>query len=75
MSIEIGFTNDESNTQYAPLAVLSAYYRHKNLLLPLQEMNSWQKKDFFSARKANSGLFEHFSRLCHANRSQLKDTS
>jgi len=51
MSIEIGFTNDGSNTQYAPLAVLSAYYQRKNLLLPLQEMNSWQKNAPFLRKK------------------------
>ncbi len=74
MSIQIGFTNEAYNTQYAPLAVLSAYYQREKLLLPLLEMSSWQKKDFFFAREANSGVFEHFGRLCHANRSQLKAT-
>ena len=52
MSIKIGFTNETYNTQYAPLAVLSAYYQRKKLLLPLHEMSSWQKNGLFPLKRS-----------------------
>lgn len=38
MNIEIGLTENEVNTQYAPLAMLLAHYHSKNKLEPLQEV-------------------------------------
>ena len=52
MSIEIGFVNEEYNTQYAPLAVLSAYYQREKLLLPLEKMSSWQKNGLFPLKRS-----------------------
>jgi hypothetical protein len=52
MSIQIGFTNEAYNTQYAPLAVLSAYYQREKLLLPLLEMSSWQKNGHFLRKRS-----------------------
>ena len=47
MTIEIGLTEEVSNTQYAPLAVLSAHYQQNNMLEPLQSMLTVQKKRDF----------------------------
>lgn len=47
MTIEIGFTKEACNTQYAPLAVLSAYYQEKKMLEPLKKISNWQKKREF----------------------------
>ncbi|MCP4421636.1 MAG: hypothetical protein GY805_33915 [Chloroflexi bacterium] len=48
MSIEIGFTDKFTNTQYAPLAVLSAYYQTNQLLEPLNQVPIPMKTRFFS---------------------------
>ena len=48
MSIEIGFTNEFSNTQYAPLAVLCAHYQTNQLLEPLQQVQIPMKTRIFS---------------------------
>jgi len=52
MSIEIGYTNEKYNSQYAPLAVLSAYYQRKKLLLPLLAMSAWQKNEPFLHKRS-----------------------
>lgn len=57
MSIEIGFTNEAYNTHYAPLAVLSTYYQRKKLLLPLYEMDSWQKNELFLLKRSSFRSF------------------
>ena len=36
--IEIGFTDELTNTQYAPLAILSEYYQQNQTLENLQEV-------------------------------------
>jgi hypothetical protein len=52
MTVEIGFTEELTNSQYAPLAALSAYYQQKNLLEPLARTEiSMRKRDFTSADK------------------------
>lgn len=38
MAIEIGFTDELTNTRYAPLAVLSAHYQQNHALQPLEEV-------------------------------------
>lgn len=38
MRIEIGFTDELTNTQYAPLAVLSACYQQQSTLKPLAQV-------------------------------------
>jgi hypothetical protein len=38
MSLAIGFTDEFTNTQYAPLAVLCAHYQATQLLEPLQQV-------------------------------------
>lgn len=48
MSIEIGFTDEFTNTQYAPLAVLCAHYQTNQLLEPLHQVPIPQKTRVFS---------------------------
>ena len=48
MSIEIGFTKKEINTQYAPLAVLLAHYQTNRTLEPLEKVRIGMKKRDFS---------------------------
>jgi hypothetical protein len=47
MTIEIGLTEQVSNTQYAPLAVLGAHYQENKMLEQLQSMQTGQKKRDF----------------------------
>lgn len=49
MSIEIGITDGVTNTQFAPLIALSAYYQQKQVLEPLRNVTIWQKKRDFQA--------------------------
>ena len=48
MSIEIGLTDEITNTQYAPLAVLCAHYQTKQLLDPLRQVQIPMKTRIFS---------------------------
>lgn len=48
MSIEIGLTKKESNTQYAPLAVLLAHYQTNRTLDPLKKVQIGMKTRDFS---------------------------
>jgi hypothetical protein len=48
MNLELGLTDHQINTQYAPLAVLSAHYQHQNMLKPLTEVVVTQKKRDFT---------------------------
>jgi hypothetical protein len=50
MTIEIGFTEKAYNTQYAPLAVLSAHNQQKKMLEPLKNISNWQKKREFQSQ-------------------------
>jgi hypothetical protein len=52
MTVEIGFTEELINSQYAPLAALSAYYHQHHLLKPLTGVEiPMRKRDFPSADK------------------------
>lgn len=52
MTLEIGFTNELTNTQYAPLAVICAHYQQHHTLDPLQQMHiPMRKRDFSPADK------------------------
>ncbi len=52
MVVEIGFTDELTNTQYAPLAVLCAHYQQHNRFAPLTEVTiPMPKRDFSSADK------------------------
>jgi hypothetical protein len=52
MNLEIGFTQDQINTQYAPLAALSALYQANHILEPLAQVNIPMKtRDFSPADK------------------------
>jgi hypothetical protein len=54
MTIEIGFTDELTNTQYAPLAVLSALYQRNSVLDPLGQVQIPMKiRDFSPADKLN----------------------
>ena len=47
MEIKIGFTEQLTNTSYAPLAALFAHYQHQNLLEPLRGVQiPMHKRDF-----------------------------
>lgn len=48
MSIEFGFTDEYTNTQYAPLAVLCAHYQANQLLEPLRQVQIPIKTRVFS---------------------------
>ena len=48
MSIEIGYTDKQVNTQYAPLAVLLAHYQTNQTLEPLEKVQIGMKKRDFS---------------------------
>lgn len=48
MSLEIGFTDEFTNTQYAPLAVLCAHYQSNQLLDPLKQVPIPMKSRVFS---------------------------
>jgi hypothetical protein len=48
MSLAIGFTKDQINTQYAPLAVLSALYQANHILKPLTQVEIPMKTRDFS---------------------------
>jgi hypothetical protein len=52
MNIKIGFTENLTNTSYAPLAALFAHYQHKKLLEPLQQVQiPMHKRDFEPSSK------------------------
>jgi hypothetical protein len=47
MKINFGFTDELTNTSYAPLAALFAHYQHHNLLQPLENVQiPMRKRDF-----------------------------
>ncbi len=48
MTIEIGFTDELTNTQYAPLAALSVHYQQNHVLAPLQQVQIPMKERDFS---------------------------
>ena len=52
MTIEIGFTEELTNSQYAPLAALCAHYQQKHVLQPLAGVEiPMRERDFGSAGK------------------------
>ncbi len=52
MTIEIGLTHDLTNTQYAPLAALSAHYQQNHTLEALEQVQmAMKKRDFSPADK------------------------
>jgi hypothetical protein len=52
MTIEIGFTDELTNTQYAPLAVICAHYQQHHTLDPLQQVHiPMRERDFCPADK------------------------
>jgi len=44
MTLEFGLTDELTNTQFATVAALAAYYEAQNALEPLQSVTSAQKK-------------------------------
>lgn len=50
MTIEIGFTDELCNTQFAPLALLMAHYKQNQRLQPLDRVQIAMKKRDFSAQ-------------------------
>jgi hypothetical protein len=57
MNIEIAFTDELTNTQYAPLAYISAHYQVTHTLRPLEEMLIPMKtRDFSPADKLEQVL-------------------
>jgi hypothetical protein len=52
MTLEIGFRNELTNTQYAPLAVLCAHYQQHHILDPLTQVQiPMRERDFSPADK------------------------
>lgn len=57
MRIEIGLTEKQVNTQYAPLAALLAYYRQEQVLAPLEQVPiAFKRYDFSAADKLGQVL-------------------
>lgn len=50
MNIEIGFTQELTNTRFAPLAILSAHYQEQNLLKPLEQVQIPMRERYFSSK-------------------------
>ena len=50
MNLEIGFTEELTNTQYAPLAVISALYQAHNILKPLEQVQIPMRERYFLAK-------------------------
>jgi hypothetical protein len=48
MNLEFGLTDDFCNTQYAPLAALSAHYQHNPMLATLEKVDLGMKTRDFS---------------------------
>jgi hypothetical protein len=48
MNLSIDLTSDPVNTQYAPLAVLSALYQQENWLEPLQRVKIGMRERYFT---------------------------
>lgn len=48
MALEFGLTNELTNTQFAPVAALAAYYQAQNVLAPLQSVPSAQIRGDFT---------------------------
>jgi len=62
MRIEIGFTNELTNTQFAPLAILSAHYQRNQTLEPLQRVQIPMKtRDFSPTDKLIQVLWSIFA--------------
>jgi hypothetical protein len=57
MDIKFGFTNELTNTSYAPLAALFAHYQRHNLLQPLENVQiPIRKRDFGPPEKLKQVL-------------------
>jgi hypothetical protein len=57
MQLQFGLTQELTNTQYAPLAALLAYYNAERVLEPLQSVTSaTQNGDFSLAEKLEQTL-------------------
>lgn len=76
MNIKIGFTDELTNTSYAPLVALFAHYQHNNLFEPLQSVRIPMRKGDFEPHEkfiqvllsilaSCKTLFEVNSRLKH----------
>lgn len=48
MTLEFGFTDELTNTQFAPVAALAAYYEAQNVLAPLQSVTAASQRGDFS---------------------------
>ena len=48
MPVEIGLTDELTNTQYAPLAALFVHYQQNQVFRPLEQMQKWGKERDFS---------------------------
>lgn len=48
MRLQFGLTSDLTDTRYAPLAALAAYYKAENVLAPLQSVTSASKTGDFN---------------------------
>jgi len=47
MAVEIGLTDELTNTQYAPLAALFVHYQQNQVFRPLEQMQKWGKEREF----------------------------
>jgi hypothetical protein len=64
MTLEIGFTDEMSNTQFAPLAILFAHYQQNQVLAPLTAVHTkMRQREFCSPRQTHPSVCEHFGGL------------
>ena len=64
MTIEIGFTEELTNSQYAPLAALCAHYQQNHVLEPLSGVEiPMSETGFRLGGQADPGSLEYFDRL------------
>jgi len=62
MAIELGFTKEDWNTKYAPLAALFYYYQHNDILKPLESVKlSMKVRDFSFSDKLKQILLSIMS--------------
>jgi hypothetical protein len=57
MTLEFGLTVELTNTSYAPVAAIAAYYEAQNVLVPLQSVTSVQKKCDYPLNQKLTQLF------------------
>jgi hypothetical protein len=64
MALEFGLTDELTNTQFAPVAALAAYYQAQNVLAPLQSVTSTQVRGDFTLEEKLTQIILSFLTGC-----------